>query len=170
MRRPAPRSIALMGALGLTLAATAWVASVDETPAAPPAPRGRRAAVVNAALPAWPAGIAASRPAWPTAEAQALRAWGDAVPTAEPVPTAAPDVEAAADDAEPPPPPFPYRLVGRLTDGTVRAVLDNELRSRVAAAGDVIDGQWRIEGIDAVGLRLRHLPDGPVQTLAFPPP
>lgn len=176
MKQPAPRQILLFAALAASLAATAWVASHDEPEVAAPAPRRSVTAATSgaAALPAtaqdWPGPASAARAAWPEATAEARRAWAD---TAPPSPTAvatapapAPTAQAEAEDAAP---PFPYELVGRLTDSRPRVVLNGAQRSLVLGAGELVDGQWRIEAIEAGGLRLKRLPDGPSQFIAFPP-
>lgn len=163
MRRPAPRQLALLGALGLSLAATAWV-SREDTPE-PVAATPRRTATMAAAQPGWPASAAGTRTDWPALDAQARAAWGDAPPppAAAPTPTAPP-----AEEAPPPPsaPPFPYRFVGRLNDGATRAILDSAQRSTVVGAGDVVDGQWRVDAVEPAGLRLTYLPLG--QPLSVP--
>lgn len=168
MKRPAPRQIALFAALGISLAATAWVAGHDEPEVAAPAPRRSAVASKAAAPQDWPGPAASTRGAWPEADPQARRAWGEATAPTAPVAAAPaeaePDVHAA--DAAP---PFPYQLVGRMTDSRPRAVLHGAQRSLVLGAGEVIDGQWRIEAIEAGGLRVQRLPDGPSQFIAFPP-
>lgn len=172
MSRPALRQTALFAALAASLAATAWVTVQDE-PAAAPAPARRLAGSGAAKAAEWPAPVPASRPDWPAAEPLARRAWGepalDAPAMAAPTDGPAAAQAAADPDTEPAPPPFPYSLVGRMSDGQTRAVLDGPSRSRIVAVGDVIDGQWRVEAIEPAGLRLRHLPDGPTQTLPFSP-
>ncbi|MFG6429501.1 hypothetical protein [Roseateles sp. LYH14W] len=170
MKRPAPRQIALFATLGLSLAATAWVASNDEPEVAAPAPRRSVAAAVPAAAQDWPGPASATRTAWPEADAEARRAWADTAPPAPTAvaasPTQTPNAQPDADDAAP---PFPYELVGRMTDSRPRVVLNGAQRSLVLGAGEVVDGQWRIEAIEPGGLRLKRLPDGPSQFIAFPP-
>jgi hypothetical protein len=171
MKRPAPRQIALFAALGLSLAATAWVASNDEPEVATPAPRRSVAAVAKPSEPQdWPGPASAARAAWPEAAAEARRAWGDMTPPAPTAVAASPTtVPTAQADAEDTAPPFPYELVGRMTDSRPRVVLNGAQRSLVLGAGEVVDGQWRIEAIEAGGLRLKRLPSGPSQFIAFPP-
>ena len=169
MKRPAPRQIALFAALGISLAATAWVASHDEPEVAAPAPR-RSVVASKAVTPQdWPGPASTERAAWPEADPQARRAWGEApapAATAAPTPPAAAEHEAHAADAAP---PFPYELVGRMTDSRPRAVLNGAQRSLVLGVGEIVDGQWRIEAIEPGGLRVTRLPDGPSQFIAFPP-
>lgn len=169
MKRLPPRQMLLVGLLGLSLAATAWVAVHDEPQAEPAVPRRKATPAPATTRVDWPGPISAPRAPWPEADAVAYRAWGDA--PAPPVAAPAPPLQEALDAAseEPPAPPFPYRLVGRLTDSQPRAVLDSAQRSLVLGVNDVVDGQWRIEGIDASGLRVRRLPHGPSQLIAFSP-
>jgi hypothetical protein len=164
MKKPAPRQLVLFGALGLSLAATAWVSRGDEAEPITTAPRRTAAA---AAQPDWPGAAASARAAWPAPDAQARAAWGEAP---APVATVAAPPPAPAEPAEEPPPtapPFPYQLVGRLTDGTSRAILNNARRSAVVGVGEVVDSQWRVEAIEATGLRLTYLPLGQTQFVPF---
>ena len=161
MKKPAPRQLLIFGALGLSLAATAWV-SREDTPE--PVIAAPRRATTQAAQPDWPRPAASARNGWPALDAQARSAWGEAAPVA-----AAPPPPTPPADAPPPPaaPPFPYQLVGRLTDGTSRAILNNAQRSAVVGVGEVVDGQWRVDAIDAAGLRLTYLPLGRSQLVPF---
>jgi hypothetical protein len=163
MKKPAPRQLALFGALGLSLAATAWVSRQDEAEPVAAAPRR------NAPAPAdWPGAAASARTAWPALDAQARTAWGEAAPVAAAPPAPA---DAPAQDPTPAPPtapPFPYQLVGRLTDGATRAILNNAQRSAVVGAGEVVDGQWRVDAVEAGGLRLTYLPLAQAQFVPFP--
>lgn len=171
MKKPAPRQLALFGALGLSLAATAWVSQHDDDTSEPVAAVPRRAAARPAAPADWPGPAASARTAWPALDAQARAAWGEAAPvTAATAPPPTPATPAA--DAPPPPsaPPFPYQLVGRLTDGATRAVLNNAQRSAVVGVGEVVDGQWRVDAIEPTGLRLTFLPLGLSQLIPFAPP
>lgn len=169
MKWPAPRQIALFAALGISLAATAWVAGNDEPEVAAPPPR-RAAAAPKPAVPQdWPGPASGTRGAWPEADAQARRAWGEAATPATTVaaaPVTAPAAQAEPEDAAP---PFPYQLVGRMTDSRPRVVLNGPQRSLVLGVGEIVDGQWRIEAIEAGGLRLKRLPEGPSQFIAFSP-
>ncbi|MFG6460075.1 hypothetical protein ACG04Q_00745 [Roseateles sp. DXS20W] len=168
MKKPAPRQLALFGALGLSLAATAWV-SRDDAAAEPVVATPRRTVAATTAQPTdWPGPAASERAAWPALDAQARAAWGEAAPVAA-APAPPPAVAAPADEPPPPPsaPPFPYQLVGRLTDGASRAVLNNAQRSAVVGAGEVVDGQWRVEAVEPAGLRLIYLPLGLPQFVPF---
>lgn len=169
MKRPSPRQMGLLGALGLSLAATAWVASREEPDVAPPTPR--RVMATSSAAPGaagdWPGPAADTRGAWPEADVAARHAWGEAAASTAPAPVVVAAPPASVDPDDTPAPPFPYRLVGRMTDTRPRVVLDGAQRSLVLGVGDVVDGQWRIEAIEGSGLRLKRLPDGPSQIIAF---
>ncbi len=168
--RTSRRQLILFGALGLSLAATAWVASREDDAPVAAAPRRSPVAARPAAAADWPAPLPASRPAWPALPPQARAAWGDKPPTA---PTRVSALVAAGTgaelDAPESAPPFPYQLVGRMTDTRPRVVLNGPQRSLLLGVGDVVDGQWRIEAIDPGGVRVQPLPDGPSQFIAFSP-
>ena len=66
-------------------------------------------------------------------------------------------------------PAFPYTLIGQLDDGRPQALLTGPLRSLAVAAGEVIDGQWRVDAVQAQGITLTWLPGGQRQTLGFKP-
>ncbi|MCY4757331.1 hypothetical protein NYP07_23490, partial [Pelomonas aquatica] len=85
-------------------------------------------------------------------------------------PPAPPPARAEAAPAPPGAPPFPYQFVGRMTDPLPRAVLNSVQRSAVVAAGDVVDGQWRVDAVEAGGLRLTYLPLGLAQFIPFARP
>jgi hypothetical protein len=165
MKKPAPRQVAIFGALGLSLAATAWVS--QENTAEPVAASPRRANTAAAAPSDWPSAAASARAEWPALDAQARAAWGEAAPVAAAPPP--PPAEPTEEQASPPPtaPPFPYQLVGRLTDGASRAILNNAQRSAVVGVGEVVDGQWRVDAIEPTGLRLTYLPLGQAQFVPF---
>ncbi|HEX2009706.1 MAG TPA: hypothetical protein VJN44_02100, partial [Roseateles sp.] len=66
--------------------------------------------------------------------------------------------------------PFPYQLIGRLEDGGQSlALLAGANRSISAKAGDVIDGQWRVERVGPAGLALIWLPAQQAQNISFRP-
>lgn len=172
MKKPSPRQLALFGALGLSLAATAWVSREDE--AAEPVAAVPRRAAAAATVPStdWPGPAADARAEWPALDTQARAAWGEAAPAAVAAPPAPPPAAAPVVQAPPPPsaPPFPYQLVGRLTDGAPRAVLDSAQRSTVVGVGEVVDGQWRVDAVEPAGLRLTYLPLGLAQFVPFASP
>ncbi len=66
-------------------------------------------------------------------------------------------------------PPFPYTLIGQLDDGRPQALLTGPLRSLAVGAGEVVDGQWRIDAVQAQSITLTWLPGGQRQTLGFKP-
>ncbi|MFG6442144.1 hypothetical protein [Roseateles sp. LKC17W] len=170
MKKPAPRHLALFGTLALSLAATAWVSQDDADTPAPVAASPRRAAPANTASTDWPGPAASARAAWPDLDVQARAAWGEAAPTtSKPAPPRAIDKPAAEQPAPPIAPPFPYQLVGRLTDGASRAVLNNAQRSAVVGVGEMVDGQWRVDAVEPAGLRLTYLPLGQAQLVPFAP-
>lgn len=179
-RQLTPRARRLVGGLVLSLLAGLGVAVQDDAAdddgvaLAPRAAAGRPvaapalpAATSNAPL-AWPA-APRPRPPWP--RVAGVQAWGPAaVPAAAqaPVPLAA---EAAPAPAGPPPaPPFPYTLIGRVEDGPLmQALLSSPRRTLGVKAKDVIDGQWRVDAVDARGVTLTWLPGGQALTLAMRP-
>lgn len=167
-----PGQIALAAALAATLAATLWLEQQDdedEVAAVPPARASRAvrlapspAALSSASLSAQ----ALQRPPWPEAPVAQLAAW-----SAPPPPPPAPAPPPAATAAQAPvAPPFPYQLIGRLEQGGVsQALLAGTSRSISAKPGDVIDGQWRVERVEATGLALTWLPGQQTQTINFRP-
>ena len=155
------RRQALGGALALTLALVAWTAWQDDDASQPiVAARARPAPPAPAPVPE------DGRAAWTEAGATALAAWEPpAAPPAPPVAAAPPPPPAAP--APPSAPPFPYRWIGTLQDEAgVRALLASDQRSLGAAAGDTVDGDWRVERIAERRIDLVWLPGGLPVTLA----
>lgn len=153
----------LLLALVASVGASYWVSQRDDeaVPAVTPA---RGAARPGPALATdWPRPASSPREAWPRVGNLALSAWGDA-PQAPKV-AAVPAVSEVA--APPAPPPFPYQWVGSLTDSRPRAVLNNAQRSAVVGVGDVVDGRWRIDAVEARALRITYLPLGTSLTIPF---
>ncbi|UDF35973.1 UNVERIFIED_ORG: hypothetical protein LHJ69_02560 [Shinella sp. XGS7] len=174
-----PRQYALAAGLAVAVAATLWAAQMEEQESeapvavAPtrPAPRPATPAVSTTApapapAPAW---TLAERAPWPEASGSQLAAWSP--PPPPPPPPAAPLQAAVVDTGPPPAPPFPYQLIGRLEEGGVpaQALLASGNRSLSAKAGDVIDGQWRVDSVGPSGLALTWLPGQQTQTLTFRP-
>jgi len=155
-----PRQIALGAGLAATVAATIWLALSPEEEAVVATAGMRRDAAPRAAA---PASAAASKPAstWPIRlVAEPREAWA---PPTDPL---------FAAWSPPPPraPNFPYQLMGRMEEGGVaQALLSGPLRSFGVRAGDVIDGQWRVEQVGATGVKLVWIPGGLPQTLSFKP-
>ena len=82
--------------------------------------------------------------------------------------------------AAPPPPPaappqpqapaFPYQLIGRLDDGPqTQALLAGAQRTLAAKAGDLLDGQWRVDRVEADAVHLTWLPGKLPQTIGYLP-
>ncbi|MCV2370560.1 hypothetical protein [Roseateles oligotrophus] len=176
------RRLALGVALALTLAATLWSAlSPDgEESLAKPVAGERRAATPSSALPAAARATAPStaEPLVPTnwaaveREAWAVPAAGYFAAWAPPPPPPAPKQVAAAPAPPPVPvaPAFPYQLIGRLVEGDqAQALLAGPVRSLAVKAGDVIDGQWRVDHVTERGLSLTWLPAKLNQTISFKP-
>ena len=73
--------------------------------------------------------------------------------------------------ATPPPvPAFPYKLIGRLDDGIPQALLSGTSgtsRSFGVKAGDSIDGQWRVDSVEAQTVTVTWLRTGARKTLSF---
>jgi hypothetical protein len=177
----------LVAAAFVTAVGTGYVANLDESPAAlgddallPVVRSGR-----PAAAPSNP-GRAASlaRGDWPEAEAEALKGWGAALPAAAQR-TEAPSARGAAVQARagaavamPPPmaavealPPPAWRYIGRISDdGPMRALLATAQQVQVVAERDTIDGRWRVQRIDALGVELRALSSDQLAMLAWEAP
>lgn len=88
-----------------------------------------------------------------------------------PPPPPPPPPEVAPPPPPPMAPPFPHRWVGRFNDlpatpasgampgpAVQRAVLAGPLATWVVKAGDVIEGQWRVDQIQDRQMRLTYLP------------
>ncbi|MET0517221.1 MAG: hypothetical protein ABW005_00160, partial [Burkholderiaceae bacterium] len=95
-----------------------------------------------------------------------------------PPPPPPPQVVAAPPAPPPPPmaPPFPYQLIGRLVEGEgsgkgeqAQALLAGPTRSLAVKAGEVVDGQWRVDQVGATQLSLTWLPARLKQTISFRP-
>ena len=185
---PTRRPLWLRIGAALTLAATAWTAlQVDDgvppstsTSTSTAAPRRAALSASHAAFTStstststphaadWPRPpTAADRAAWPAAGALAVAAW-----TAPPPPPTPPPAPKPVAVVAPPPqaPTFPYTPIGRLDDGVPMLLLAGPLRSFGVKAADVIDGRWRVDGVDARGLSLTWLPGNLKTHLAFSAP
>lgn len=173
----------LAGLLVATLGAALWLGTQDDPdaagvepvvrkrngPAAPAEPSRSRVA----ARAEWPGAPAprASEP-WPFDTALA-QAW---IPPPPPPPPPAPastprTVTPAATPPQPAQPPaFPYTLIGRIEDGgAAQALLTGALRTLAVKPLDVVDGQWRVDAVEARSVVLTWLPGGQRQTLALAP-
>ena len=112
------------------------------------------------------------RTEWPAVSVVAAAAWGSKPPEKKTAPINATALAKAAPSAlaAPPasaPPAFPYTLIGQLDDGQPRALLTGPVRSLAVSSGEVIDGVWRVEAVQAQSITLIWLPGGQRQTLAF---
>jgi hypothetical protein len=164
----------LVAAAFVTAVGTGYVANLDESSAVladdallPVVRSGRPAAA--AANPGRAASLA--RGDWPETGAEALQAWGAASPAAAPRGEAARPRDAAvqarasAAAAAPAPvaapellPPPAWRYIGRISDdGPARALLATAQQVQVVAERDMLDGRWRVQRIDALGVELRAL-------------
>lgn len=163
-------------ALAASVGAAAWLAlqpEADDASAVVPVARQRTAAAAAPparpevprpgapATPATPAAAALRARAadWPPASPTALLAWGAPPP---PQPAAPRSAEAGtAAPAAPRAPAFPYQWIGMLDDGRGRqALLGGPVRSAAVRAGQVLDGQWRVERVRDAQLDLTWLPGG----------
>jgi hypothetical protein len=164
----------LVAAAFVTAVGTGYVANLDESPGAmaddtllPVVRSGRPAAA--AANPGRAASLA--RGDWPDAGTAALQAWGAALPAAGPrgAPALPRDAvvqaRASAATAAPAPmalpellPPPAWRYIGRISDeGPARALLATAQQVQVVAERDTLEGRWRVQRIDALGVELRAL-------------
>lgn len=176
-----PRQWVLASALGATVAATVWLATQpeDDTPAvaaapvrrAPPAGAASAAAVASGPASASAATAAAlpGRAPWAEVSSAQLAAWQ---PPPPPPPPPAPPPVVAPPPPPPVAPPAPYQMIGRVVEGEgARAVqvalLAGASKALSAKAGDVLDGQWRVEQVSDSGVRLTWLPGSLPQTIVF---
>lgn len=110
---------------------------------------------------------------------RARRAEASALPPARPMTSASPSAWSSqlppppppprsAEPAEPVAPRFPHEWVGRYDDASKqRAVLSGPLRTWVVGAGEVIEGQWRIDRIQERTMTLTYLPLQQSQTVSM---
>ena len=174
----------LRWALVLTVLACLGVALTDAPDQTPVRPANAARRVVTrpaagsastAAPAAWPDRPTRTDPSpWPTADAHALAAWSPAAPSAAsatpPRFAATTALPASATPPAPVAPPFPYQLIGRFDDGGAsQALLLGATQTLGVRAGDVVDGQWRVEAVDGAGVSLTWIPAGLRQTLNFRP-
>jgi hypothetical protein len=176
----------LVAAAFVTAVGTGYVANLDESSAVladdallPVVRSGRPAAAAN---PGRAASLA--RGDWPEAGTEALQAWGAALPAAAPrAEPARPrdagvQARASAAAAAPAPvaapellPPPAWRYIGRISeDGPARALLATAQQVQVVAERDTIDGRWRVQRIDALGVELRALGSDQLAMLAWEAP
>lgn len=120
-------------------------------------------------LRAWQSRSGQSQPAAPAPAAGT--AWASVAPPAPHAPSSG-AVPQAIEDAQPTAPPFPHEWVGRFQDRQAsrwiqRAVLSGARRTLVVKAGDVIEGQWRVDGIQERTMTVTYLPLNQPQTVAM---
>ena len=187
------RHYVLAAALAATLAATLWLAVQPEEDAAtssfPTTKRTTERSTERSTerAPSVASAVAAKSTAntvnktsiprsdWPAVSAVAAAAWGTKPPEKKTSPINATALAKAAPQAltaptaptAPAPPAFPYTLIGQLDDGQPRALLTGPVRSLAVSSGEVIDGVWRVEAVQAQSITLIWLPGGQRQTLAF---
>ena len=142
------------------------------------AARSARLASATAALNPAPAKDSASAPlAALRATASASAAGGNAdaaTPAADAASAPRPELFAVKSWQPPPPPPpppaappVPFSFMGRIDDGKPKVFLQRGERLYAVAVGDVIDGQYRLERIDANQLLLTYLPMNTQQTITI---
>lgn len=180
------RNVLLIGALGLTLAATWYAAGLEEGDGAagddllarPQAAGPRSSGVVREAPPppsaASPQPTVAAAPPAAQGSAQRLTAGSAdlfAVRSWQPPPPPPPPVAAEAPPPPPVAPPLPFRYLGRMEDGPQITVFLSEgaQNVRVVRQGDQT-GNYRIDEITPQGMRLTYLPLQQPQQLLFGSP
>lgn len=177
-----PRHWILGGALAATVAATLWAAQTDGNGEADAAATARPVAGARRAAPATVPGVAPSprstdadwraveRAPWAAPAEGQFAAWAPPAPPPPPAPGPPPP---PPPPAAPVAPPFPYQLIGRLVEGEPAretALLASPTaagRSISAHAGEVIDGQWKVEQVGPTGVTVIWLPAQLKQQLAF---
>ncbi len=171
------RQLAWSVALAVTVAATLWAAQMEDDDGSVVVPSQAKARPARPSSAAAPAPLPPTLPTnwapverapWPAPPQAQLAAW--APPAPPPAPPAPPSLGVRDEPQAPVAPSFPYQLIGRLEEGGVsRALLAGGSRSLSAKAGDVIDGQWRVEQVRPSGLSLIWLPGQQPQTINFRP-
>lgn len=158
------RHAVMYGALALTLAATAYVTlqpDAEEPVVATALPAARPVLRQTAAPPAAPATSSLRRRGWTVLTPEALSAWAPPPPPRTAATAGPRSPEPAPEPPRPKPPAFPYRWIGSLEqDGVLTAMLDGAQRSLGARAGQVLDGQWRVERISENRIDLTWLSTG----------
>ena len=101
----------------------------------------------------------------PALELFGAKSWYVAPPPSPSPPPPPPSPPAAP--AEPGAPPLPFAFMGKMVEeDRLTVFLVKEDRVFMASEGDVIDGTYKLEKIEAEQLTLRYLPLETVQTLA----
>jgi hypothetical protein len=69
---------------------------------------------------------------------------------------------------KPQPPPLPFKVIGRmLNDGETAVFVSNGDRNQALRVGDVVDGVWRVDTIDATRMTFTYLPLNETRFLAL---
>lgn len=176
---------AMLMALAGCLALTGYVALQPEPSDDLAAPRERRAAEEprrSAAAPSGQGPTTATRPDERQALSAALGQWHASQHQAA-LPEPEPGWDQAWASQQPPPPPpvyaevaepaapmaptFPHAWVGRYLDPLPKAIIAGPAGTWVIAAGDVLEGQWRIDAIHERRMTLTYLPLDQSQTVAL---
>jgi hypothetical protein len=150
-----PRHGLLAAALALTLAAV-WQGSETDAPAifdgarredAPPALVGANPLPAPRLAPAQPK-LAAGRMGTSRIDLFAPRDWRPPPP-----------VEAAVEPPKPRMPPLPYRYIGRWEEtGSLTLFFSRDGRPTPIHAGQVLDGEWRVDRITPQRVEFTYLP------------
>lgn len=157
----------LLGSTAFAAATSGPTAAASAAEASKPQPAPAAGRDRSSALAALDTDIVQQRvlPAAATRDAFAAKSWFVAPPPPPPAPPPAPP------PPPPPPqaPPLPFKYIGMLEESAERTVwyLVQGERLIVAAAGDVIDGSYRVEGSQAGQLQFTYLPLDQRQTLAI---
>lgn len=161
-------------AIGVAVITAWWSApqgGAEALAVADPVQRSLAPSASNTAAAAVPPATAGREP-WPQLPTQALRAWGGPAPAARPraAVAALPPSTVVPPPAAPTPPPLTWRYVGRIVEGgRARAILVHSAQgTAVVGASDLVEGQWRVEGIREDAVDLLWLPGGVRQRLVAP--
>jgi hypothetical protein len=178
-KRLSTRQWVLGAALVASLAATFWAAQSEDDPAAAAQPvvgSARRAAVSSAVAVAVARAASAAEVNAPTDWQPVQRKPWAAPPDAQFAAWAPPPPPPAPREVKAPPPlppapvapPFPYQIIGSLVEsGQTQVFLAGPARSLNVRAGELIDGQWRVDQVSATGMSLTWLPAQIKQQIAF---
>jgi hypothetical protein len=68
-------------------------------------------------------------------------------------------------------PPLPYRFIGRVyQDGAAQTFVARGPKVIAVKKGDLLDGEYRIDGVSGTELAFTYLPTGSRQVMQLPPP
>lgn len=89
--------------------------------------------------------------------------------TAPPKPVVAGPVSVAAPPPPPETPPLPFKYVGKFSDDTGGVIyLSRGDQTLLAHAGDMLEGTYKVLGVDASSIEFEYLPTQTKQTLPIP--